>query len=152
MGFWQNVVIFWIWFIPDKHPSVLSERNPKRRIKMQLIILTFLRNRLMLGCICKMNNWVGFGIVNFETIIDTLTMRHVDFSLIVYLRSFLYPQNFLQFMVLNFFAVIRGWVVRRCSGDVGLLQFGCKKVLIDSCLAFCSLCNDQVIWIFVLGF
>ncbi|PSR90951.1 Myosin-1 like [Actinidia chinensis var. chinensis] len=24
-------------------------------------------------------------------------------------------------------AVIRGWLVRRCSGDVGLLQFGCKK-------------------------
>ncbi|KAK3012885.1 hypothetical protein RJ639_009235 [Escallonia herrerae] len=29
-------------------------------------------------------------------------------------------------------SVIRGWLVRRCSGDIGLIQFGAKKVLIDS--------------------
>ena len=62
----------------------------------------------MLGCICKMNIWVGFGIVNFETIIDTLTMWHADFSLIVCLRSFLYPQSFVQFMILNFLQLFAG--------------------------------------------
>ena len=47
-------------------------------------------------------------------------------------------------------AVIRGWLVRKCSGNIGLLNWGDKKVSVINCFSFIILnpiycfCNFQL--------
>lgn len=65
-------------------------------------------------------------------------------SMLILPAKFIHATHVWFTFVIRLSAVLRGWLVRRCSGDIVLLQFGCRKVLIETVWLLPPIQHDSV--------